>query len=176
MLIHTMSFFEIVSSRHSIRSFKDKAVPQDIIDKILGAATSAASAGNLQSYRVFVVTKKDHKRRLASAAHDQNFIGGASVVFVFCADPQNSSREYGKRGEELYCIQDATISCTYAQLATHALGLASVWVGSFDEQMVSDVLQQDSNLRPVAMLVVGHADEVPEITPRRPLTEIVYRL
>jgi nitroreductase len=171
-----MSFFEIVSSRHSVRSFKDKGVSQDIIDKILDAATRAASAGNLQSYRIFVVTKNDHKRRLASAAHGQDFIKNASVVFVFCADPQNSSREYGKRGEELYCIQDATISCTYAQLAAHALGLASVWIGSFDEREVTNVLEQDSNLRPVAMLVVGHANEVPEITPRKPLTEIVHRL
>lgn len=176
MRIRVMSFFEMVSSRHSVRSFKDKEVAHDIIDKILGAATKAASAGNLQSYQIFVVTKKDHKRKLASAAHGQDFIRDASVVFVFCADPQNSSREYGKRGEELYCIQDATISCTYAQLATHALGLASVWVGSFDEQMVTEVLQQNSNLRPVAMLVVGHADETPEITPRKPLTETVHRL
>lgn len=171
-----MSFFDLISSRHSVRSFKDKKLSDDIIEKIYGSATKAASAGNLQSYQIFVITKKDYKRRLAKAAHDQRFIESASVVFVFCADPQNSAQEYGKRGGELYCIQDATIACTYAQLAAHALGLASVWVGSFDENEVTSILQYDRALRPVAMLVVGFADEEPEVTSRKPLSEIIHKL
>jgi nitroreductase len=36
----------------------------------------------------------------------------------------------------LYCIQDATIACTYAMLAATALGLSTVWVGAFDEKIV----------------------------------------
>jgi len=171
-----MSFFDLISSRHSVRAFGDRKLPDDIIQKIAGAATKAASAGNLQSYQIFVVTKEEDKSKLVNAAHGQGFIGDASCVFVFCADPQNAGQEYGKRGQELYCIQDATISCTYAQLAAHDLGLASVWVGSFDEQEVSKILGLADSLRPIAMLVVGFAAESPEITPRKPLTEIIHRL
>lgn len=171
-----MSFFELISSRHSVRAFKDKKIPEDIIIKILDAAIKAASAGNLQSYQIFLSEDKQIKHKLSSAAHDQSFVGDASVVFVFCADPQNSEREYGTRGKELYCIQDATIACTYAQLATHALGLASVWVGSFDEDKIVEILKCESWLRPVAMLVVGYADEEPQITSRRPLAEMVHRI
>lgn len=104
------------------------------------------------------------------------FIVNSSAVFVFCADPKVSAREYGQRGEKLYCIQDATIACTYAQLAAHALGLASVWIGSFDEEAVANMLRISGRLLPVAMLVVGHAAEKPEITTRRPLSEIVHRI
>jgi nitroreductase len=171
-----MSFFDLISSRHSVRAFKDKRLPDDIIEKISSAATKASSAGNLQSYQIFVVVKKNAKHKLVKAAHDQSFIEDASVVFVFCANPQNSAQEYGKRGQELYCIQDATIACTYAQLAAHALGLASVWVGSFDENEVANILQCGTGLMPVAMLVVGFADEKPEVTPRKPLTEIIHSL
>jgi nitroreductase len=171
-----MSFFDLISSRHSIRAFKDKQLQEDTIDKILSAAMRAASAGNLQSYRIFVAENKKTKNRLAKAAHDQGFVSEASVVFVFCADPKNSEKEYGARGRDLYCIQDATIACAYAQLAAHTLGLATVWVGSFDEGGVADILKCDSWLRPVAMLVVGFADEEPQITPRRTLVEMVRRV
>lgn len=171
-----MSFFDLISSRHSVRAFKEKKLQEDAIKKILSSATRAASAGNLQSYQIFVVESKQAKHKLAWGAHDQSFVGDASVVFVFCADPKNSEKEYGARGRDLYCIQDATIACAFAQLAAHALGLATVWVGSFDERSVADIIKCDSWLRPVAMLVVGFADEEPQITPRRPMSEMVHRI
>lgn len=171
-----MSFFDLISSRHSIRSFQDKTLPDKTIEKIVNAATRAASAGNLQSYQIFIMAKKEDRTKLAEAAHGQDFIKEASVVFVFCADIQASAQDYGKRGQELYCIQDATIACTYAQLAAHALGLASVWVGSFDEEKVASILGLKPSLRPIAMLVVGFAAEEPEITPRKPLDEMVHKL
>jgi len=171
-----MSFFDLISSRHSIRAFQDKKLSEDIIERIASAATRAASAGNLQSYQIFIITKKDDKSKLADAAHGQDFIDNASVVFVFCADVDASAQDYGKRGQELCCIQDATIACTYAQLAAHALGLASVWVGSFDESKVAGILGLEPSLRPIAMLVIGFAAEEPEITPRKPLDEIIHKM
>ena len=86
-----MSFFDLISSRHSVRSFKEQKMSSDVIEKILVAATRASSAGNLQSYQIFVVSKKEDKKRLAMAAHGQNFIENSSAVFVFCADPVTSA-------------------------------------------------------------------------------------
>ncbi len=171
-----MSFFDLISSRHSTRAFKEQKMSESVIEKILTAATKASSAGNLQSYQIFVVTKKEDKKRLAVAAHGQDFIENASVVFVFCADPVTSASEYGKRGEDLYCIQDATIACTYAQLAAHSLGFSSIWIGSFIEEEVAKILNLSSGLRTVAMLVVGISAENPQITTRRPLNEIIHTL
>ena len=143
---------------HSVRAFQDKKIPDKSIEKITSASTRAPSAGNLQSYQIFIVTENETKSKLADAAHGQDYVKNSPTVFVFCGDTQVPAQEYGKRGQELYCIQDATIACTYAQLAAHELGLASVWVGSFDENKVSEILGLDSVLRPVAMLVeIGRA-------------------
>ncbi len=170
-----LNFFNLIDTRHSIRAYKDKILPDDIVDKILSAANKAPSAKNLQSYKIFVVRKKEDKKKLVSAAHDQDFIEHASVVLIFCAD-LNSGKEAGIRGVELYCIQDATIACTYSQLAVHALGLSSVWVGSFDENMVHEFFSIDRNFKPVAILIVGFADEVPERRGRKSLNEISQRI
>lgn len=169
-----MSFFDLIATRHSVRVFEDKPIPDDMMQGILNAAVSAPSAGNLQSYRILVIRKKEIKMQIVSAVHGQDFVGDAAALFVFCADPTISSTEYGVRGTELYCIQDATIACTFAQLAAHSLGLGTVWVGSFDEEELSKILRISQHLRPVAILVAGYAAAKPEITPRKPLGEISH--
>ncbi|HSB57834.1 MAG TPA: nitroreductase family protein [Nitrosopumilaceae archaeon] len=176
MISDKTSFFELISTRHSVRKFKERVVSNEIIEKILTAANKSPSAGNLQSYEIFIVTKKEDKKKLAFAAHEQNFIEKASAILVFCANPDNVSKEYGSRGKELYCIQDATIACSYSQLAAHYLELSSVWVGSFDEKKVAKFLSIQNDLKPVAMLVIGFADEEPEITSRKALSEIIHRV
>ena len=88
---------------------------------------------------------------------------------VFCVNAKASAK-YGKRGETLYCIQDATIAAAYSQLAATALGFSSVWVGSFDEEEAKRVLKTD--LRPVAIICFGYPDESPYATPRKSLDEV----
>lgn len=169
-----MEFFEVLKNRHSVRKFKDAEVEEEKLRKILEAANSAPSAGDLQAYEIVVVRDKARKEKLASAAYEQEFIAHAPVVLVFLAHPERSSRRYSKRGAELYCVQDATIATAYAQLAAAALGLGCVWVGAFDENEVAKVVNVKPNLRPVSMLPIGYADEQPRIIPRRKLEELIH--
>jgi nitroreductase len=96
-----MEFNEVLEKRHSIRSFQRKDIPKDKLDRILKAVMSCPTAGNLQSYRVWVVKDKEHKVAVSKAALGQTFVADASVVLVFCACPANSSGKYGSRGREL---------------------------------------------------------------------------
>ncbi|MEM3555879.1 MAG: nitroreductase family protein [Candidatus Micrarchaeia archaeon] len=169
-----MEFFEVLKNRHSVRKFKDMPVEEEKLQKILEAANSAPSAGDLQAYEIVVVRDKERKNKLVSAAYEQEFIAKAPVVLVFVAHPERSSRRYGRRGAELYCIQDATIATAYAQLAATALGLSCVWVGAFDEKEVAKVINAKENLKPVSMLPIGYADEQPRATPRRGVEELVH--
>ncbi len=170
------NFFDLISSRHSVRSFKNDSIPEEKINTILDAATKAPSGGNLQSYQIFVVSNPSEKERLVDSAHGQGYIAEAPTVLVFCADPKRSATEYGERGENLFSIQDATIACAYAQMASHNLGFSSVWIGSFDEEKVSNILNISNNLKPVAILPIGIANETPEVTPRRPLEEVTQKI
>jgi nitroreductase len=56
-------------------------------------------------------------------------------------------------------------------LAAVDLGLATVWVGEFDEKQVQQVLELQS-IRPVAMFSLGYAAEAPPPAPRRAIEEI----
>ncbi len=168
-----MEFFEVVQQRHSIRAFTAHTITPAQRDAILDAANRAPSAGNLQAYEIFAVTDHAILHALADAALGQAFIADAPLALVFCANPARARKKYLARGEVLYCIQDATIACAYAQLAVTALGLASVWVGAFNEGGVLDALGADSDLVPVAILPIGYAGEAPRETSRRAVSDVV---
>ncbi len=168
-----MEFFETIIKRRSVRAFKSEPVEEWKINRLLEAANLAPSAGDLQAYEIVVVRDRERKRRLCEAALGQDFIEEAPVVFVFLSNPRRSARRYGKRGIELYCIQDATIAAAYLQLAATALGLGSVWVGAFHDDKVSECVNA-GELKPVAIIPVGYPAEEPITTPRRGVSSIAF--
>jgi nitroreductase len=169
-----VEFFDVISERRSIRSFKDKPVEKEKLQRILETANLAPSAGNLQAYEIFVIESNEKKQQLAAAAKRQGPITEAPVVLIFAANPKRSSAKYGDRGSELYCIQDATIAAAHMQLAVTALGLGSVWMGAFDEDTVNKVMGAPAGLRPVAIIPIGYSAIEPLKTPRRKLEDLAH--
>jgi nitroreductase len=170
-------FFETVRHRHSIRKFRDDLpVETEKLHAILEMACAAPSAGDLQSYRIYVIQDAAKRELLSKATMNQPFIADAPVSLLFCSDPQRAASKYGARGEKLYALQDATIAATYAQLAIVAAGLGSTWVGQFDEEKLKASLGLEAGLEPVAILCVGYPAELPEESPRRHLNEVVTNL
>jgi nitroreductase len=166
-------FFELIQNRRSIRAYLSRPVEEEKLRQILEAARIAPSAGNLQAYEIKVVRDRATKEALVRAALDQSFLVQASVVLAFLADSSRSGVKYRQRGETLYCVQDATIACAYAQLAAAALGLGSVWVGAFDDDAVARALNHSQGLRPIALLPIGYPAETPAPISRRSLDDLV---
>lgn len=171
-----MDFFELIKSRKSMREFQDKPIEREKLDKILAAVILAPSAGNLQAFKIFLVRDQKKKQALAKAALGQSSVSQADAVLVFAACPQESAAKYSQRGEELYAVQDATIACAHAQLAVHALGLSTVWVGAFKEDQVKRSLNMEPGLRPIAMLPIGYGAEKSRGHEYKSLNELVVNV
>ena len=170
-------FFQTVRHRHSVRRYQtDMPVEAEKLHAILEAVSTAPSAGDLQSYHVYVLTSPASRARLQDAAPDQTFITQAPLALVFCADRERPRERFGARGCDLFATQDATIAAAFAQLAAVAAGLASAWVGRFDREQICAQLELAQHLDPVAVISVGYPAELPAPTPRRRLDEVVTRL
>jgi nitroreductase len=166
-----MNFTQLLKNRRSIRTYLKKEVEEEKIKKILAMVNLAPSAGNLQAYKIFVIRDKKIIEEITKNAPGLSYFENLPpLLFVFCANQKESESRYGKRGFLLYAIQDATIACTYAQLAACDLGLGSCWIGAFDEEKIKEILK--TNLLPVAILTVGYPDENPPRRGRKKIEEI----
>lgn len=166
------NFFQIVTERRSIRNFKTTPIDDEIVKKIIDTCNLAPSAGGLQSFEIYEINNKETKDKIVKAAMDQEFIAQSPLLLAFCANPASSSK-YGKKAK-LFSIQDATIAASYAQLTASALGLASVWVGAFNEEKVCEILGL-SEIIPVVLLPIGYKNEEPQIKMTRG-REIFHKL
>ena len=169
-----LSFFETVERRRSIRSYQPKPVEEDKIVRILETVNLAPSAGDLQAYEIVIVKDQTRKEALARAAWGQYFIAEAPVVFVVCANRRRSAMRYGRRGEELYSINDSSIAAAYLELAAAALGLGSCWVGAFRDEEVARIIGAPGYVRPIAIIPVGYPAEKPVRPPRRGYRDFLH--
>lgn len=169
-----MELLECIQKRVSVRSFSDEPVPEEIVLESIKIGNLAPSAGNLQARDFIIVTNKDTKKKLMAAAYGQEFLAEAPVVIVCCANLQRI-RSYGKRGIELYCLQDVAAAIENILLYFVDKGYASCWIGAFDESAVSKILSIPSHARPVAMLPVGKPKGITHRTPRLNLESLVHR-
>ncbi len=171
-----MDFFDVLNVRHSIRAYESKPIEPEKLQQILAALNRAPSAGNLQAFEVYLICDPTRRSALARAAGDQEFLDQAPVALVFCTHAALSAVRYEQRGSLLYCVQDATIACTFAMLAATALGLSSVWVGAFDEEQVRSAIGAPQAHRPVAILPIGYPAEEPRIRSRRSLAHLIHQV
>jgi len=160
-----MNVLRAIRERRSIRKFRDEGIPDDMVEELIEALIWAPSAGNMQARKFYFVTDRETQKALASAALNQNFIARAPLVVVACTDSRIVHR-YGMRGVELYSVQDVACSIMCMMLAAHEMGLGTVWVGAFHEDVVTEILHLPDRLRPVAIVPVGWPERIPEAPER----------
>lgn len=151
-----MDLFAAIDKRHSVRLFREDAPEREVLEKLLAAAVRAPTAGNIQPWHFYVVQSREMKEKLSVAALSQRHVRSAPVVIVVCVDENKSAQRYGKRGEMLYCIQDAAAATENLLLAAVAAGLGGCWVGAFDENEVRAALGAPKGHRPVTMIPLGY--------------------
>jgi len=169
-----LDVLKAIRNRRSIRAFTDETVTEEEVEKLIEAARWAPSAGNLQPWEFIIVRDPKIKQGLSKAAFNQEFVNEASVVIVVCANPMRSAQRYGSRGINLYCLQDTAAATQNILLAAYAMGLATCWVGAFDEQKAKEALGVPEGVRPIAIVPVGHSAEQPRMRSRRQLGEIIH--
>jgi FMN reductase [NAD(P)H] len=93
---------------------------------------------------------------------------------VFCMNPSRVKMNFPQDIIRKFSVQDATLAAAYAQLAAHALGLTSVWIGMIDEQKVMQALVID--LVPGSILCIGYSQKTLHPKPKRKLTELIKEI
>jgi len=144
-----MDVFDAIQSRRSIRTYIDKPVPREAMEKILEAGRLAPSARNSEPWHFIAVTD-EKKRKLLSKGLYAKFVAQAPLVIVACGDKKASS--------EWYAI-DTALSVENMVLTAVNEGLGTCCVGSFEEKDVKNVLKIPDKFEVLVMITVGYAGE-----------------
>lgn len=165
-----MEFYDAVRLRHSVRSFAQKPVERQKLERILEAAIAAPSARNIQETRFVVVTDPEKIRQLAFKASGQPFIAQAPALICCCTDSDRSSMSCG---HPRYAI-DAAISLEHVALAAVAEGLGGCWIGAFSPEKVRRVMGIPQRVEVVELYVLGYPNSGrAPMRKRKPAEEVV---
>jgi nitroreductase len=166
-----MELYEAIRTRKSVRRFADRVVPEEVLTRVLEAARLAPSAKNLQEWRFVVAREPATRRKLASAASGQSFVGEAPVVIALCAETNHRRMRCGL---ESYPI-DVAIAGDHLTLAAATEGLGTCWIGSFDPNRVRQILGIPEDIVVVQLMPLGYPeDPAPVEKNRLPMSDIVH--
>lgn len=167
-----MDFLNIAKSRYSVRSYTNKKVEKEKLDKILEAAHIAPTAANLQPVRLLVVQEESGLAKIGKAANIYN----APLAVIVCSDHSKAwKRPFdGKQTIDI----DASIVTDHMMLEATELGLGTVWVCYFKPDIIKSEFDLPEGLEPINILVIGYTDEQPanperHSTQRISLSELV---
>ena len=131
-----MDFLEFSRKRYSVRSYSDRPVEQDKINKILQAAMIAPTAVNYQPQKNICAEKQGSLTK-NKAYYESTY--NAPLVFLICADTERSWHSHFVEGYDSGEM-DGSIVCTHMMLEAEDLGLGSCWVSLFDPKKVKGSL------------------------------------
>ena len=169
-----MDFEQICKQRYSVRSFSDRPVEDEKIQKMLEMVRLAPTARNNQPYEIFYAKTPDAIEKL-KVARDSFF--GAPLVFLICSIDEKHwhNRQSGRE----FTLQDIGIIATTLMYSATEVGLGSVYVCAFDPVKTKEGLGLEG-LTPECMMVVGYPAEnaVPAQMhfERRPVSEFAKEI
>lgn len=181
-----METLEAIRTRRSIRKYLPDPVAEEQLQAVLEAVRQSPTWANMQCCRLIVVRDPATRAGISELSFLESLLGPkgyktnpskkalaeAPVVIVLCADPLQSGSVEGQS----YYLVDAGIAAQSMMLAARAQGLATVFVGIFQEEQLRDLLGIPEAIRVVGLFPLGHpAEEKGEGPKRKALEEVCFR-
>jgi nitroreductase/dihydropteridine reductase len=199
-----MKFKDIVMQRYAAKKFDGRKISEEKIGELLELVRFAASALNLQPWKIKIVRDQKIKDQLRPATNDQEQITSCSHLLVFCADPdyeelirrlgtllQNRGVPEKVKNVVIGMARDFTgkmppeQKLAWSQAQTYlalgnalngakSLGFDSCPMGGFDPKEYTRILKIPAPLVPVMLCPVGFATDQPLPKIRFPREDIIF--
>ncbi|MBU3202768.1 nitroreductase family protein [Clostridium algidicarnis] len=170
-----MDFYKVIENRTSNKSYKSTPIPKEKLDNIINAALIAPSWKNKTCYRFIFINERKLIDQISNTIINKtdktaNAVKQAPIIAVIVANPSESGEDDNKS----YFMLDCGIAMEHLILAATNEGYGTCWIGSFDEETVSKVLNIPENFKVVAMTPIGETDENDEHYPPKDISKHIY--
>jgi nitroreductase len=155
--------FETVRTMLAIRRYQDRAVPEDVLVRIIEAGRLTASSMNRQPWHLVLVRRRETLRELGGLVRTGPYIAGAAAAIVVAYE-----------GRSPFGVSDASRASESMMLTAWAEGVGSNWTGFGGLEAVRDLLGIPDSHTVLAVIPLGYpAQPVGKGRKnRRPLAEV----
>lgn len=148
-----METLKTIMSRRSIYQFKESPVSDRAIKRILEAAMNAPSAGDGRPWHFLVIKNREKLNAIADKVDEGNAtFKEAQAAILICGDES-------KEGFPGFYPQDCACAGQNIYLASHDLGLGTVWIALWSVQPringIKEVISIPENIIPFAIFPLG---------------------
>jgi nitroreductase len=112
-----MEVFDAIRTMLAVREYQAKAIPSDVVGRIVEAGRSTGSAMNAQPWHFIVVDSRATLGRLGAVATTGPYVAQAPLAIVVAI------------GRTRFAVSDGSRAVQSMMLAAWADGVASNWVG-----------------------------------------------
>jgi len=180
-----MDVFTAMKERRSCRNFSEEPVGDDLIARILEAGTWAPSPLNTQPWEFIVIMNREIKEKIFIEAdrcrqwgletsgwkwlgkYSVDFLKSAPVLIVVVGDPRKSGLDTLQEEGSVAYQHACAAAIQNMHLATHALGLSSLWFTLFDRKALRGILDIEAEKFPVGLVCIGKPEGESMQVPRK---------
>ena len=161
--------YNCILTRRSVRSFEDKPVDFELLEKIVCAGYYAPSGKNRQPWHFIIVDDTDKVHRMAPLCSTYGPFEKAASAVLVCAEPAKC------HGEGNWPA-DCSAATENILLAAHDIGLGCCWcaVYPYDDRIeaVREMYEIPDNIIPISAIAIGWPGEEPAAPPRKLIGKI----
>ena len=168
-----METWDAITSRRNVRSYSEREIATEAMDRILEAARRAPSAGNQQAWDFVVCTDREQLAQLAKVGPAAGHVAGSAATVAMVAA---KSRDAETRDLVQLDLGQATMSI---MLAAADLGIGSAHAGVQNQELARRLLGFPEDRFCALLITLGTPADRP-LTPiqrpnRRPFNDVVHR-
>lgn len=151
-----MDAYDSILTRRSTRKFDSRPIEDEVLKKILQAGMSGPSCVHARDFAFVVVTDPEKLAEMADAnGRPAQPLRHAAAGILVCGD---TARSYPVHPE--YWIIDGAIAAENICLAAHALGVGSVWLGTWPEmdrvEKQRELFDLPETIMPHSIIALGY--------------------
>jgi len=154
-----MDALEAIFTRRSVRNFRPDQVSEEDLKDLLKAGMQAPSAGNEQPWHFIVIDDPDMLHAIPKFHPFSKMLYEAPLAILVCSDCSLEAKPKS-------WVLDCSAATQNILLAAHAMGLGAVWLGIYPDSErelgMKSLLALPEDIRPVALVAVGHPATQPE--------------
>ncbi|MFX1566795.1 MAG: nitroreductase family protein [Promethearchaeota archaeon] len=167
-----MEFYAVVRKRRSFRAYQPEMPEKEKIDRILEAARLAPTWANLQGVHYILVQKPENVKAVWNAIEQDTKFIEAPMFIIGTIAPSGSGTN--KSGEPYYGV-DFGICFEHLILAATVEGLATCWIGYFNEEKIKKLLKIPKKYKVMGITPLGYSIKPKgEVKERKSIEKIVH--